>query len=132
MELDIAQQTVWSAAIPDEPGGMASKLRPLADAGVDLDFIIARRSSESRGTGVVFLTPISGERQEQAAKAAGFQKAESHNDRGLAATITEALAEAGLNLRGFSAAVIGSRYVMNFAFDSDADAAKARSVLSNL
>jgi hypothetical protein len=140
MKLEIAKQTVWSAAIGDEPGGLASKLRPLADAGVDLEFMIARRSSESRGTAVVFLTPITGSKQVRAAKAAGFQKAESlhglrvegRNQPGLGAMITEAVAAANINMRGFSAAVIGQRYVMNLSFDSESDCNKARRALAAL
>ena len=39
--------------------------------------------------------------------------------------MTTAIAEAGINLRGISAAVLGSRFVAYMAFDSAEDAEKA-------
>jgi len=43
--------------------------------------------------------------------------------------MTEALAGAGINLRGISAAALGRRAVSYFAFDSTADADNAMRVL---
>ena len=42
------------------------------------------------------------------------------------------LARAEINLRGFSAAVLGTRFVAYIGFDSEADAEKAADVLSSL
>jgi hypothetical protein len=50
----------------------------------------------------------------------------------MGAKISQALADAGINLRGFSGAAIGRRAVLNLAFDSDDEAAKARRVLGKL
>jgi predicted amino acid-binding ACT domain protein len=44
---------------------------------------------------------------------------------GLGATMTGAIAEAGINLRGVSAAALGGRFAAYLAFDSDRDAEKA-------
>jgi hypothetical protein len=57
---------------------------------------------------------------------------ESSDWPGAGARITGTLAAAGINLRGLSAAALGDRYVTYFAFDSDAEAKKARRVLNNL
>jgi hypothetical protein len=46
--------------------------------------------------------------------------------------MTQALAQAGINLRGLSAAAIGRRCVVHLALDSAADAAKATRVLKRL
>jgi hypothetical protein len=43
----------WAAPLEDKPGGLAEKLSALADAGVNLEFVIARRASDKPGTGVV-------------------------------------------------------------------------------
>ena len=43
-----------------------------------------------------------------------------------------ALAEAGINLRGLSAAAIGKRYVAHLALDTAQDAAKAAAVLKKV
>ena len=122
----------WVATIEDSPGGLATKLDALASAGVNLEFIIARRAPDKPGTGVVFVTPIKGAKQTKAAAGAGFTKSanmhvvrlEGADKPGLGARITEALAEAGLNLRGLSAAAIGKKYVCHIAVDRESDAAR--------
>jgi len=132
--------TTWAAAIEDQPGELAAKLRALAVAGVDLEFLIARRAPEKRGTGVVFITPVEGAKQSRAAKAAGFRKTgnlhtvriEGDDKPGLGARLTQAFADQGLNLRGFSAAAIGNKFVCHVAVDSEADAAKAMRIVRSL
>jgi len=137
MRMDISRVDVWAASIEDRPGGLAEKLDTLAQAGIDLEFIIARRAPEKPGTGVVFVTPIKGAKQMRVAKKAGFGKTASlHGLRiaaadkpGLGAKLTTQLAEAGINLRGMSGAAIGNRAVFHLAFDSNADAKKAMRIL---
>ncbi len=138
--MDISKVTVWHATIDDQPGGLPAKLKALADAGADLGFVIARRSADQPGKGVVFVTPIAGGASEQAAKANGFEVSDSlHGLRlegadqpGLGATLTAAIADAGINLRGLSAAALGGRCIVHLAFDSDADADKAANVLKKM
>lgn len=137
MKLDVSRVDVWAAGIKDRPGGLAVKLDALAQAGTDLEFAIARRESKKPGTGVVFVTPIKGAKQIRAAKKAGFKKTKSlqgiriaaADKPGLGAEITEQLADAGINIRGLSAASIGRRAIMHLAFDSAADANKAMRLL---
>jgi hypothetical protein len=124
--------TTWAAAIEDQPGGLAAKLCALALAGVNLEFLIARRAPDKPGTGVVFITPVEGAKQCRAAKAAGFRKAgnlhtvriEGDDKPGLGARLTREFADQGLNLRGFSAAAIGNKFVCHVAVDSETEAAK--------
>ena len=140
MALNVARADVWAASIEDRPGGLAAKLAALAEVGAQLEFVIARRASERPGTGVVFLTPLKGSAQIGAAKKAGFEKTKSlHSLRvegpdqpGLGAKMTQALAQAGINLRGLSAAAIGPRCVVHLALDSTADATKAARLLKRL
>ena len=137
MALEVQREDVWAAGIEDRPGALAEKLAVLAEAGAQLEFLIARRSSKKPGTAVVFLTPLKGAKQLAAARKAGLRKAKSLNsicvagtDRpGLGAKITQALADRGINLRGLSAAVIGRRFVAHVAVDTRADATKAIRVL---
>ena len=77
MRLNVSRTDTWAATIDDRPGGLADKLAALAAAGANLEFIIARRAPEQRGSGVVFVTPLKGAKQARAAEAAGFQKTES-------------------------------------------------------
>jgi hypothetical protein len=129
MNLTVEREDVWATSIEDQPGGLAKKLHALADAGADLDFIIARRSTERPGTGVLFVTPLRGDREVRAATEAGFAVAsrrhslrvEGPNQPGAADKIAQTLSKAGINLRGLSAAVTGARFVIHLAFDSDED-----------
>lgn len=140
MALSVTRTDVWAAGIDDKPGGLAAKLAALAEAGAQLEFVVARRAPDKPGTGVVFLTPLKGAAQVRAGKKAGFEKTESlHSLRvegpdepGLGAKITRALAEAGINLRGVSAAAIGRQCVVYLALDSSADAGKAARLLKRL
>jgi hypothetical protein len=119
---------------------LAKKLEALATAGAKLEFVIARRAPDKPGTGVVFLTPLKGPAQIRAAKNAGFEKTtalhsvriEGTDKAGLGAQITRALAEAGINLRGLSAAAIGKRFIGHLALDSAADATKAAGIMRRL
>ena len=137
MKVDVSRVDVWVATIKDRPGALAEKLDALAQADIDLEFIIARRAHEKPGTGVVFVTPIKGARQIRAARKAGFEKTKSlhglriatGNKPGFGAELTMQLADAGINLRGLSGAAIGNRAIFNLAFDSSDDASKAKRML---
>ena len=138
MDLIVEHVDVWAASIKDAPGGLADKLSVIAEAGADLDFIVARRSPEQPGTGVVFVAPLQGDAEIAAATQAGFNvtnslhslRVEGDNRPGAAAEITTKLGQAGLNIRGLSAAVIGTRYILYMAFDSPEDAATAEKTLT--
>jgi len=124
---------VWAASIEDSPGGLAWVLSALREAGADLQFIVARRAPDQSGKGVVFVTPLQGDREIRAAAQVGFNVAQSlhsvrvmEQDRpGLAADLTLQLAEAGINLRGFSSSVIGTQFVAYVGVDTLDDANKA-------
>lgn len=137
MDLQIDRVDVWAAPIADTPGGLATLLAKLKEAGTNLEFIIARRSPDQPGKGVVFVTPLSGEKQVAAATALGFHATESVQSvriegpdaPGLGAALTAKLAATGLSLRGLSAATIGGRFVMYLGLDSAEDAETAVGVL---
>ena len=134
--MTVDRMDVWVGSIKDSPGALAKKLAALSEAKANLKFVLARRT-EKRGRGVVFLAPLKGAAQLRAAKKVGLRKSKSlralrvqgPDRRGLGAKMTAALAEAGINLRGFSAAVVGREFVLNLALDSTADANKAARVL---
>jgi hypothetical protein len=130
----------WAASIPDRPGALAAKLKTLAEAGANLEFIIARRDGAHPGKSVVFVTPIQGAKQVGAAGAAGFTKTsslhtlrvEGANKSGQSARIAAVLADGGLNLRGLAAAAIGKKFVCHIALDTERDAVKAARILGGL
>lgn len=139
MELDVRSVDVWAASIRDKPGGLADKLAPLVQAGADLDFIISRRMADRPGEGVVFATPLRGDQEIKAATAAGFAisnslhsvRIEGPNEAGIAARLARMLGDAGINLRGLSAAVIEGRFIIYIALDRGDDVAKAMRLLKD-
>lgn len=140
MKLKVTRTDVLAAAIADRPGGLAGKLAALSKAGANLESVVARRSPERKGKGVVFVTPITGSAKLRAAKKAGFKKLpkmhsvriEGNDSRGVGAKITGALAKAGINLRGLSASGQRGRFVAYLSCDSAATANKAVRVLRSL
>ena len=126
---------VWAASIEDRPGGLAQALAALRDAGADLQLIISRRAEP--GKGVVFVTLLQGDREIAAAAQVGFNIADTlhsvrvmgHDRPGVAAELTEKLANEGINLRGFSLSVIGRQYLAYAAVDSLDDANKVIEIL---
>lgn len=137
MDLIVERIEVWATTIDDKPGRLANILTGLSEAGADLNFILARRAPEQPNKAVVFVTPLQGDAELEAAATLGFSpttrvhavRVEGENRPGVAAELTALLAAAGLNLRGFSAAVLGTLFVLYIGFDSTEDAAKAASIL---
>jgi hypothetical protein len=137
MELIVERVDVWAAAIEDKPGGLAQVLSALRDAGADLQFVVARRTPEAPGKGVVFVAPLQGDREIRAASQVGFNVTPSlHSVRvmgldqpGIIAELTQKLADEGINLRGVSAAVLGSQFIAYLAVDSLDDANQAMDIL---
>jgi len=139
MDLLVERVNVWAAPIQDQPSSLSKALTGLREAGCDLNFVIARRNSGKPGEGVLFVTPLQGDREIQAATNLGFNvtssvhslRVEGKNQPGIAAAITDKLGQAGINLRGFSAAVLGAQFVIYIGFDSAEDAEKATGVLQS-
>jgi hypothetical protein len=138
--MNVTRTDVWAATIDDRPGGLQEKLAVLAGAGANLEFVISRRTPDHPGEGVVFVTPLKGAKQTAAAQQAGFRKTDRlHSVRvegtdkpGIGAHMTEALAEAGLNLRGVSGASLRRQFIAYLALDTAEDAAEAINVLKKL
>lgn len=137
MELSVERVDVWAATIDDKPGGLAKVLSVLRDAAVDLQFVVARRTPETSGKGVVFVAPLQGDSAIRAATQVGFSVTPSlHSVRvmgldqlGIVAQLTQMLADGGINLRGVSAAVLGTQFIAYLAVDSLDDAEKAIDIL---
>jgi predicted amino acid-binding ACT domain protein len=133
MSLKVTKMEVWSGEIRDRPGGLAGVLRELAATGASLEMLVARRQPDKPGAGIVFLAPVKGTKAIAAAAVAGLGptaavsalRLEGTDRPGLGAQMTGAIADAGVNLRGLSAAVIGGKFAAYMAFDGREDAEKA-------
>ncbi len=126
MAMKIEKVDVWAGNISDEAGGLAQALEPLAAAGADFSFVIARRRPDFLGSGVVFLGGVRGAKQRKAAQSVGISKEtdvaglriQARDKPGLVHGLSAKLAEAGINLRGLFAAPTGRKCVLMLAFDS--------------
>jgi predicted amino acid-binding ACT domain protein len=140
MDLEVERVDVWAAPIQDKTGSLAALLKGLQKAGADLQFVIARRSADTPGTGVVFVTPLRGEQETRAASKLGFNVTQSLKsirvrglDRaGIVADLMQALADGEINLRGLSASVIGSQFIAYVGVDTADDVTKAIDILGRL
>jgi hypothetical protein len=135
MSYDVSRVEVWAGDILNKPGMLARVLEALRNAGVELEFVIARRAAES--TSRVFISPIRGVKQKKAAGEVGLTPAgglhafrvEGPDRAGLGADMTRAIADHGINLRGVSAAAIGRKSVTYLAFDTEEDLKKAMAIV---
>lgn len=131
MGYDIERVTVWAGDFANRPEKLARVLEALAQADANLEFLVARRVNEH--TTRVFVAPIEGKDCEQAARDIGLVPAQGMHSirilgsdkRGLGARITRAVAAAGLNIRGASAASVGKKNAFYLAFKSADEAALA-------
>ncbi|MCA1901615.1 MAG: amino acid-binding protein [Candidatus Hydrogenedens sp.] len=138
MGYEIKKVDVWSAEIPDQPGGLRSALVPLVELGANLDFLLARRTT--KGKGVVFLSPLEGAQLIKKAKSSGFSKNKEisalkiigPDKAGLGLAILNELGSAGINIRGISASAISKNCVIWLAFDNTKDSAKALRILKKI
>jgi hypothetical protein len=138
MPYDIKTVEVWAGDMVNRPGMLARVLEALSGAGANLEFVIARRVNETTSRG--FYAPVKGKKQQRAAADVGLQRTagmhalriEGPDKPGLGAFMTRAVAGAGINLRGVSAASLGKRSVCYIAFDKIEDAKEAGRVLKKV
>ena len=137
MAIKASKCDVWAVSISDRAGGLAEKLAPLAGAGASLEMVLARRTPENPGQGMLFVTPIKGAKATRAAQAAGMGKPQTiHSVRveggdkpGLGAKIAACLGDAGVSIRGMSGVAIGKKFVSFIACDSAEDQVRAIAAL---
>jgi len=131
---------VWAVSIDDRAGGVADKLEALAKAGANFEMVLARRTPENPGRGMLFVTPVKGAKATRAAREAGMGspqsiysvRIEGTDQAGLGAKLTRALGNAGISFRGISGIAIGRKFVSYLACDSAEDQAKALAALKKL
>lgn len=138
MAYTIRKVDVWAGDTLNRPGTLARILEALTEADAQLEFLVARRVTEK--TTRVFVAPLRGKKQKQAAGKVGFVPApgmnalriEGPDRKGLGAQIARAVATAGINIRGASAATPGRKFVIYLAFKTPAEATRAAIVLRKL
>ena len=140
MALKVTRIEMWTATVNDRAGGAADKLEALAKAGANLEMVFGRRTPESPGQGILFVSPVKGAKATKAAQDAGLSKSdaihavriEGGDKPGLGAKITRAMGNAGVSFRGLTAIAIGKKFISYVALDSAEDAAKAVAALKKI
>jgi hypothetical protein len=140
MAFKATKAEVWAVDIDDRAGGVADKLELLGKAGANFEMVLARRTPETPGKGMLFATPVKGAKVIRAAREAGMGipatifsvRVEGTDRPGLGAKIARALGEAGVSFRGISGLAIGRKFVSYLACDSAQDQAKAIAALKKL
>lgn len=136
MAVTIKRAQLWRNEVESRPGLLAGALGALASAGADLQVVMAYRYPGNQTMGAIEVYPISGKKLAGAAQAAGLSPTtiaalhvEGDNRPGLGYATTRAMADAGINIAFLVAQVIGKKYSCVLGFETDADAAKAASLI---
>ena len=132
MAVTVKPIKLWRKEIENKPGALAQTLEPLAAEGADLNVVMGYRYPGHEEKAAIELYPIANKKLSSAAAAAGLRDAsiaallvEGDNKPGLGHAITQAIADAGINLDFVVAQVMGRRYSAVLGFDSEADLKKA-------
>ncbi len=136
MAVTVKKAMLWRKEVDNRPGMLASTLQPLAEAGADLQVVMAYRYPGGEDKAAIELHPVSGRKPNVAARAAGLAPSsipvllvEGDNKPGLGHAIAKALGEAGINMSFVMAQVVGRKYAAMFGFENQADANKAATLI---
>jgi hypothetical protein len=139
MAMQVAKVEVWAGDVQDQVGGLAQVLEAIGGAGGSVECVIGRRQSDRPGSGEVFVTPVKGAKAQKAAEGAGLRRTpiptlriEGTDKPGLGGRMMRAIADAGVNVRGVSAAVLGNKFVVYIGFDGAEDMERAAKALKSV
>jgi hypothetical protein len=136
MAVTVKKAMLWRKEVENRPGMLASTLQPLAEAGADLQVVMAYRYPGGQDKAAIELHPVSGRKLNAAARVVGLAPSsipvllvEGDNKPGLGHAIANAVGEAGINMSFVMAQVLGRKYAAVFGFESQADANKAATLI---
>ena len=139
MPVTVKSIVIWRKEIDNQVGVLARTLEPLQKAGADLQVVMAYRYPGNEEKAAVEVYPVSSKKLTTAATETGLTAAsipallvEGDNKPGLAHSIAQAVAEAGLNLSFLVAHVVGRRYAATIGFENEADAKKAAALIKKV
>jgi len=131
---------VYHAPVDDKPGGTATRLKALAEAGVHLEYVHSERAEGKPGMGDLFVCPKQVKAEFDMMKKAGFHEVQEPivmrfqgDDRtGLGGRVTMEWEKAGINLHGLMMTVLDGKFIGFAQFDTAYDANKAAQLLAEL
>jgi predicted amino acid-binding ACT domain protein len=135
MALTVKKITLWRGKVENRPGTLAEVLAPAAAARTDLKVVMGYREP-GEAQAVIELFPVGGKKLTTGMASAGLGPSTgatllvTGDDRaGLCHAMARAVAEAGINLSFVVAQAVGRKFSAVFGFESDADAARATTLI---
>jgi hypothetical protein len=133
MAISVKRISLWRREVEDRPGMLAQTLQPLANAGTNLQVIMAYHIG---GKAAIEVFPVTGNRAMNAARQSGLAESgppallvSGDNQPALGHSMARAIADQGINIHFLVAQVVGGRYSAVFGFGSDEDASRAMEII---
>ena len=127
---------LWRKETENQSGVLAGSLEPFAKGGVNLQVVMGYRYPGNEQKAAIELYAVAVKKLTKAAQAAGFVASsastllvEGDNKPGLGHAITQAIADARINLGFLVAQVIGRKYSAVIGFESEDDAKRASALI---
>lgn len=136
MAVTIKKAVLWRRDVQNEPGVLAQTLRPLVEAGVNLEVCMGYAIPGEKHHSAIEVYPITA-KAEEAAKSVNLVPAETisclivHGDdeKGLGHKIAEALGNEGINISFVVVHAFGGQWHGVMGFESENDADRGMSVI---
>ena len=132
MGLSVRRIVLWRTEVENRTGILAGALKPLAEAGADLQVVMAYRYPGDESKAAIELYPVTTKKAVAAAQAAGLTPSaiptllvEGDNKSGLGSALSQAIAGVGINMGFLVTQVIGRKYSCILGFENEEDAKKA-------
>jgi len=139
MAITVKKVSLWRREMDNRPGALARILEPLARAGADLQIAMGYRFPGNETRAAVELAPVGNKKATTAAQDAGLQPSgiptlivQGDNRPGLGHAMSQAMADAGINMSFLVAQVVGRKYSAVFGFENDADADRAATLIKRV
>ena len=128
----VKKVVLWQEQIENKPGQLAGVLKPLADAGTDLEVVMGTSFPGDAGRATIGVFPVSGKKSIAAARSHGLSPTavpallvSGDNKVGLASKIAQTIADSGINIGFVIGLVQGKNFSAVFGFGSQVEASKA-------
>jgi hypothetical protein len=138
MPVTVKNIVLWRKEVENQTGILAQTLEPFAKVGADLHVVMGYRYPGNETKGAIELYPVVGKKLIARAETAGFAASsepallvEGDNKAGLGHAVTQAIANAGIDLIFMVGQVIGRRYSAVIGFKTAEDAKKAAALIKN-
>jgi hypothetical protein len=132
MAVSVKKIVLWRKEVENRPGALAGALASLAQAGADLQIVMGYRYPGEGLKAAIELYPVTAKKSVAAAQEAGLAASsipallvEGDNKPGLGHMISQAIADAGINIDFLLGQVVGRKYSAVLGLDSEEDATKA-------